>query len=411
MAATATKTFNFIARDASGNTVKDTMSAGSSQAVATRLRDRGLTPVSVVDATPSGLSMEIKIPGMGDKIGLKDIAIMSRQLATMIGAGLSLLRSLMILVEQTENKALGTVLADVRSEVETGRAFSVALGKHPKVFPPIMINMVKAGEVGGFLDKALVSLADNFEKEVALRGKIKSAMAYPIVVFVIAIVAATGMLLFIIPVFADMFKSMSGAQLPAPTRFLMSLSDFLKVAIVPILMGLAVFSWWWRRHKNDRAIREKLDPIKLKLPVFGALNKKIALSRFSRNLSAMLAAGVPILQALDIVGEASGNVVVERASQDIMDAVRKGRSITAPLQASPVFPPMMAQMMAVGEDTGALDDMLEKIADFYDEEIESMTEQLTSLIEPLMILFVGILIGGMVISMYLPMFSIYNQIG
>src|SRR4051794_19495433 len=229
MAATATKTFNFIARDASGNTVKDSMAAGSSQAVASRLRDRGLTPVSVVDATPTGMNMEIKIPGMGDKIGLKDVAVMSRQLATMISAGLSLLRSLMILVDQTENKALAGVLAEVRSEVETGRAFSAALGKHPKVFPPIMINMVKAGEVGGFLDQALVSLADNFEKEVALRGKIKSAMAYPIVVFVIAIVAATGMLLFIIPVFADMFKSMSGAQLPAPTRFLMALSDFLKV--------------------------------------------------------------------------------------------------------------------------------------------------------------------------------------
>ena len=410
MAATATKTFNFIARDASGNTVKDSMAAGSSQAVASRLRDRGLTPVSVVDATPSGLNMEIKIPGMGDKIGLKDVAVMSRQLATMISAGLSLLRALMILVEQTENKALAAVLAEVRGEVETGRAFSAALGKHPNVFPPIMINMVKAGEVGGFLDKALVSLADNFEKEVALRGKIKSAMAYPIVVFVIAIIAATAMLLFIIPVFGDMFKQLSGAQLPAPTRFLMWLSDMLKIFIVPIILGLIAFNWWWRRHKNDRAIREKLDPLKLKMPVFGNLNKKIALSRFSRNLGSMLSAGVPILQALDIVGDASGNVVVEHATKDIMDAVRKGRSITAPLQASPVFPPMMAQMMAVGEDTGALDDMLNKIADFYDEEIESTTDQLTSLIEPLMILFVGILIGGMVISMYLPMFSIYNQI-
>jgi type IV pilus assembly protein PilC len=410
MAATATKQFNFIARDASGNTVKDTMAAPSSQNVASRLRERGLTPVSVVDATPSGMNMEIKIPGMGEKIGLKDVAVMSRQLATMISAGLSLLRALMILVEQTENKALAAVLAEVRGEVETGRAFSAALGKHPKVFPPIMINMVKAGEVGGFLDKALVSLADNFEKEVALRGKIKSAMAYPIVVFGIAIIAATAMLLFIIPVFGDMFKQLSGAQLPAPTRFLMWLSDMLKIFMVPLIILIIAFNVWWRKHKNDRSIREKLDPFKLKMPVFGNLNKKIALSRFSRNLSAMLAAGVPILQALDIVGEASGNTVVEGATKDIMDAVRKGRSITAPLQASPVFPPMMAQMMAVGEDTGALDDMLEKIADFYDEEIESTTDQLTSLIEPLMILFVGVLIGGMVISMYLPMFSIYNQI-
>jgi len=315
----------------------------------------------------------------------------------------------MILVEQTENKALAAVLTEVRSEVETGRSFSAALGKHPKVFPPIMINMVKAGEVGGFLDQALLSLAENFEKEVALRGKIKSAMAYPIVVFVIAIIAATAMLLFIIPVFGNMFATLGGS-LPAPTRFLMALSDFLKIAIIPIILLLIVFAWWWRGHKTDRKVREFLDPFKLKMPVFGNLNKKIALSRFSRNLSAMLSAGVPILQALDIVGEASGNVVVERASQDIMDAVRKGRSITAPLQASPVFPPMMAQMMAVGEDTGALDDMLGKIADFYDQEIEATTDQLTSLIEPLMILFVGVMVGGMVITMYLPMFSIYNQI-
>ena len=410
MAAAATKTFNFIARDASGNTVKDVMAASSERAVASRLRERGLTPVSVVDATPTGLNMEIKIPGMGEKIGLKDVAVMSRQLATMINSGLSLLRALMILVEQTENKALSGVLTEVRSDVEPGRSFSSSLAKHPKVFPPIMINMVKAGEVGGFLDKALISLAENFEKEVALRGKIKSAMAYPIVVFVIAIIAATAMLIFIIPVFGNMFASM-GSELPAPTQFLMNLSDFLKVAIVPIILLLIVFAWWWRNHKNDRKIREKLDPLKLKMPVFGNLNKKIALARFSRNLSAMLAAGVPILQALDIVGEASGNTVVEGATQDIMDAVRKGRSITAPLQSSPVFPPMMAQMMAVGEDTGALDDMLEKIADFYDQEIEATTEQLTSLIEPIMILFVGIMIGGMVITMYLPMFSIYDQIG
>jgi type IV pilus assembly protein PilC len=407
--ATATKQFNFIARDAAGNTVKDTMAASSSNAVANRLRDRGLTPVSVIDATPAGLSMEIKIPGFGDKIGLKDIAIMSRQLATMINSGLSLLRALMILVEQTENKALAAVLSEVRSDVESGRAFSAALGKHPAVFPPIMINMVKAGEVGGFLDTALISLAENFEKEVALRGKIKSAMAYPIVVFVIAIIAATAMLLFIIPVFGNMFATLGG-ELPAPTRFLMWLSDMLKILIVPLILCLIVFMWWWNRHKNDRAVREKLDPFKLKLPVFGGLNKKIALSRFARNLSAMLSAGVPILQALDIVGEASGNIVVERASQDIMDSVRKGRSVTSTLHNSPIFPPMMAQMMAVGEDTGALDDMLGKIADFYDQEVESTTDQLTSLIEPLMILFVGVLIGGMVITMYLPMFSIYDQI-
>lgn len=405
----ATKQFAYTARDSSGKTVANVMEAPSQQMVASRLREIGLTPMSVTEEANTGLSREIKIPGLGEKIGLRDVAIMSRQLSTMIGAGLSLLRALSILVDQTDNKALAGVLGEVRNDVETGRSFSAALARHPKVFPPIMINMVKAGEVGGFLDDTLESLAQNFEDEVKLRGKIKSAMAYPVVVLVIALAASTFMLLFIIPVFADMFSGM-GAELPAATQFMITLSDWLKVAIVPLIIVAILFSIWWRRHKHDRWIRERLDPIILKVPVFGPLAKKIALARFSRNLASMLAAGVPILQALTIVGEASGNVVIEGATEEISEAVRRGRSLTAPMAGSDVFPPMVAQMMAVGEDTGALDTMLSKIADFYDQEIEAMTEQLTSLIEPLMIMFVGIIVGGMVITMYLPMFSVYDQI-
>lgn len=405
----AAKQFLYTARDGSGKMVSNTIEGPSAEAVGARLRDGGLTPVSVVAAGGSGLSKEIKIPGFGEKIGLRDVAIMARQMATMIGAGLSLLRALTILVEQTENKALAEVLGEVRVDIEGGRSFSSAIARHPKTFPPIMINMVKAGEVGGFLDDTLVSLADNFEEEVKLRGKIKSAMAYPVVVFFIAIAASIFMLLFIIPVFGAMFTDM-GSELPAPTQFLINLSDFLKVAIIPIIIVLAIFALWWRSHKNDRWIRERLDPIKLKLPVFGPLMQKIALARFARNLSAMLSAGVPILQALGIVGQASDNVVVERATEDIAEAVRKGRSLTSPMQGSTVFPPMVAQMMAVGEDTGELDTMLSKIADFYDQQIDATTEQLTALIEPIMIMFVGIIVGGMVITMYLPMFSIYDQI-
>lgn len=402
-------TYSYVARDASGKKVKDTMEAASPAAVASHLRGKRLTPLSVTDSAATGLNREIKIPGLGDKISLKDIAVMSRQLATMIGAGLSLLRALTILVEQTDNKALVEVLGQVRSDVEVGRSLSVALGKHPKVFPPLMINMVKAGEVGGFLDDTLVALAQNFEDEVKLRSTVKSAMSYPVVVLVIAIVAATAMLLFIIPVFGNMFADLD-AELPLPTQIMMNLSDFLKVAIIPIIITLFLFGIWWNSHKNDRWLRERLDPLKLKAPVFGSLVKKIALARFSRNLSAMLTAGVPILQALNIVGEASGNVVVEKATLEIRDAVKRGKSITSPMAGSAVFPAMVSQMMAVGEDTGALDTMLDKVADFYDQEVESTTEQLTSLIEPLMIMFVGIIVGGMVITMYLPMFSIYDQI-
>jgi type IV pilus assembly protein PilC len=327
----------------------------------------------------------------------------------MINAGLSLLRSLTILTEQTENKVLQGILGTVRNDVETGGSLSVALAKHPKVFPPIMINMVKAGETGGFLDKSLLSIAKNFEDDVKLNGKIKSAMTYPVVVFVIAILAATGMLLFIVPVFADMYDGLGG-ELPILTRMMATASDFLNVAIIPIIVILVVLFIWWNRIKHRRSVREKVDPVKLKMPVFGALTKKIAVARFTRNLGSMLRAGVPILQALEIVAETAGNVVVEESVLSVMDSVRHGKSLTAPLAQNPIFPSMVVQMMAVGEDTGALDDMLDKIADFYDAEVEATTEQLTSLIEPMMILLVGGIVGVMVIGLYLPIFNIFELI-
>jgi len=408
--AAATKQFSYTARDATGKTVKATMEAPSQQVVASRLRDRGLTPLSVEDATPKGLNMEINLPGMGPKIGLKDIAIMARQLATMIGAGLSLLRALSILTDQTENKALQAVLAEVRGDVETGRSFSHALGRHPKVFPPIMINMVKAGEVGGFLDETLVAIAENFEKEVALRGKVKSAMTYPVVVFVIAILGVSVMLIFIVPIFAAMFEDLGG-DLPFATQILVTLSNILKFGSPIIIIGLILFSIWWKKNKHERKVRETVEPLYLKAPVFGALVQKIAVARFSRNFGAMIASGVPILQALDIVGQASGNVVIEDATRAVQDSVRRGDSLAGPLAQHKVFPPMVVQMIAVGEDTGALDAMLDKIADFYDQEVESTTEQLTSLIEPLMIAVLGTLIGGMVIALYMPIFKVFDLIG
>jgi type IV pilus assembly protein PilC len=272
-----------------------------------------------------------------------------------------------------------------------------------------MINMVKAGEVGGFLDQVLVSVANNFEAEVKLRSTIKSAMTYPVVVFVVAILAVAGMLLFIVPVFAGMFASLGG-DLPLPTKILMALSEILKVTAIPTVVVLIAFSFWWRKHKNDKAIRMRTDPLKLKLPVFGKLFQKIAVSRFTRNFGTMIHAGVPILQALDIVGETSGNLVIEKAAKAVQESVRRGESLSGPLSQHAVFPPMVVQMMAVGEDTGALDTMLGKIADFYDAEVEATTEQLTSLIEPLMIVVIGAIIGAMVIAMYMPIFGVFNLI-
>jgi type IV pilus assembly protein PilC len=407
--ATATKKYDYSVRDAQGKMQKGSIEAPSEAAVAGRLREMGLAPVAITEVKTGGLNAEINIPGFSNRVGLKDVAIMSRQLATMIASGLSLLRALSILADQTENKTLARVVAEVRNDVEAGVSLSAALSKHAEIFPPLMINMVRAGEVGGFLDSVLESIAKNFEDEVALRGKIKSAMTYPVVVFFIAIVAVIGMLLFIVPVFAKMFSDLGG-ELPLPTQVLVGMSTFLKIFFIPIIIGIFVGVYFWRKNRQKLAFREKVEPLFLKLPVFGGLIQKIAVSRFTRNLGAMLRAGVPILQSLDIVGEASGNIVIEHAAKDVRESVRQGNSLAKPLGDHPVFPPMVVQMMAVGEDTGALDDMLDKIADFYDQEVEATTDALTSLIEPLMIAVLGGLIGGMIIALYMPIFSVFNLI-
>ena len=406
---TTAKKYDYAVRDSQGKVQKGSIEAPSEAAVAARLREMGLAAVSITEVKTGGLNTEINIPGITDRIHLKDIAIMSRQLATMIGSGLSLLRALSILGEQTENPNLARILQAVRSDIESGVALSVSMGKHTDVFPPLMINMVKAGEVGGFLDTVLESVAQNFEAEVKLRGKVKSAMTYPIVVFVIAILAVTGMLLFIVPVFATMFEDMGG-ELPFLTQILVWMSEGLKVGIVPLVVIIAVGMYLYRKNRNKEAFREKIEPLFLKVPVFGGLTQKIAVARFTRNLGAMLRSGVPILQSLDIVGEASGNIVIERAAKSVRESVRTGNSIAKPLSEHPVFPPMVVQMMSVGEDTGALDTMLDKIADFYDQEVEATTEALTSLIEPIMIGVLGGIVGFMVIGLYMPIFGVFELI-
>jgi type IV pilus assembly protein PilC len=406
---TVTKTFEYAVRDKGGKIVKGRIEANSEGAVANRLRTMGMAPISVTEVSQTGLSREITIPGFSDRIGLKDISILSRQLATMINSGLSLIRALSILAEQTDNKALAKIVAQVRTDVETGSSLSAALGKHPLVFPLLMINMVKAGEVGGFLDQVLLSVANNFEAEVKLRSKIKSAMTYPVMVFSMAILATTAMLLFIVPVFKTMFEGLGG-DLPLPTQVLVWLSAAMKIVAPIMIVVTVVFAVWWSKHKADDAVRFKVDPLKLKMPIFGPLFQKVAVARFTRNFGTMIKAGVPILQALDIVGETSGNYVIEKAAKDVRESVRTGQSLAGPLSQHAVFPPMVVQMMAVGEDTGALDTMLEKISEFYDAEVEATTEALTSLIEPLMIAVVGVIVGGMIIAMYMPIFKVFDLI-
>ncbi len=406
--ATAPKMFEYSVRDSRGKITSGKLQAPNQAALVSKLREMGYAPLSVEEKKTDGLSMEINLPG-SNRVKLKDLAIMARQFATMINSGLSLLRALSILAEQTESKGLKAALTDVRNDVETGQSLSAALAKHDKVFPPIMINMCRAGEVGGFLDAVLLQIAESFEADVKLRGKIKSAMTYPTVVFVIAIVAVIGMLLFIVPVFAKMFKDLGG-ELPAPTKVLVFLSDAMQYLAPVLVIGAIAFMVVWSRIKYLDKVREVVDPIMLRLPVFGILFQKVALSRFCRNLGTMIRSGVPILQCLDIVGDTAGNVVIRRATRDVQDSVRVGNSLTAPLSEHKIFPAMMVQMLAVGEDTGAMDTMLHKLSEFYDQEVEATTEALTSLIEPLMIAVLGSVIGAMIVALYMPIFKVFDLI-
>lgn len=402
--------YAYTGRDTKGKVVSGKLEAPSESAAVSRLRTMSISPIDVRPSVAgTGLQMEINIGFLQKNVKIKDLAVMSRQMATMVSSGLSLLKTLTILSEQTENKKLRESLNQVRAQVETGSSLSEALMRQPTIFPPLMIHLVRAGETGGFLDQALVSVANTFEKDVKLRSTIKSAMTYPVVVLVMALVGVVAMLIFIVPVFEKMFAGLGG-ELPVPTQILVVISKNM-VWIAPLLVvGIVVFSVWWRKNKHEPKVRKVVDSAKLKLPVFGSLFQKIAIARFARNFSTMTKSGVPILQSLAIVGETSGNWVIEEAMHKVQESVRVGRSVAAPLMEEPVFPSMVSQMVAVGEDSGSMETMLAKIADFYDDEVQSTTEQLTSLIEPLLIAVLGIVIGGMIVALYLPMFSIFDQI-
>lgn len=407
---TAVKTFDYKSRDGSGKLVKGRLEAPTEGAVVSKLKVMGLAPVDIRESVGgTGLQKDISFGFLEKGVGLKDLAVMSRQMSTMTGAGLSLLKTLTILADQTQNKKLAGIMVNVSADVEAGSSFSQALSKHPVDFPPLMISMVRAGETGGFLDRALDSLADNFEKESNLRSTVKSALTYPVMVLILSMLAVVLMLIFIVPVFKTMFEGLGGA-LPIPTQILVTLSESMPI-VAPVLIIVGVgFSFWWRANRNTERVRKVVDPFKLRLPVFGGLMKKIAVARFTRNFANMIGSGVPILQALNVVGETSGNWVIERATKNIADAVRQGRSIAEPLAKEPVFPSMVVQMVAVGEDSGAMEIMLNKVSDFYDAEVKASTEALTSLIEPLMIAFLGVVVGGMVVALYLPIFSIATAI-
>ena len=404
------QSFAYKVRDRQGRLVTGTLEAESVTIVAGKLRSMGYVPVSIESGATKSLSRELKIPYFSGRIKLKEVAVFSRQFATMINSGLTLLRSLSILADQTSNKELARIVGEVRRDVERGSALSAALAKHPKAFSRLYVAMVRSGETGGSLDMVLLRLATTIEKQVELRRKVKSAMTYPVVVGLIVVLILMAMLIFVVPMFKGMYADLN-AKLPLPTLILLTVSNGFKTFFPLVFLGAGFGVWSLKRYVSTPAGRRQLDAFKLRAPVFGQLAHKTALARFSRSLAALVRAGVPILDALDIVAETAGNTVLAEAVADTQAAVKAGESLARPLEAHPVFPPMVVQMIAVGEETGALDELLEKIADFYDSEVEATVDALTSLIEPLLIVVMGVTVGGMVIALYMPMFSIIGKIG
>jgi type IV pilus assembly protein PilC len=406
--ATAT-TFQYKVRDRAGKTINGSLEAASQQAVAAKLREMGYAPVSITQAKTSAMQKDLKLPGLGRKrVGLKDLAVFSRQFSTMINSGLSLIRALNILTEQTENTELARIVGEIRTDIEEGAALSVAIAKH-EAFPKLYVAMVRAGETAGMLDAVLLRIAETMEKDLELRRRIKSALTYPVVVLIMAIGLCAAMLIFVVPTFVGLFEELGGT-LPLPTRVMLFTSGLLR-SFWYVWLLIPVLAWQgFKAARKNPSVRFQLDRLKLKVPVFGDLFHKIALSRFSRNFGTLLRAGVPILSALEITADTVNNGVMGNAINDVKMSVKEGESVAGPLAQHAVFPPMTVQMLAVGEETGAMDIMLEKISDFYDQEVTATTESLTALLEPLMIGVLGGIVGSMVISLYMPMFKIFDLI-
>ena len=401
-------TFTYKALDARGASASGQIDADNKSAVAASLRNKGLTVVDI-DEVKTSLA-QTDIFASSARIKAKDLTIFSRQFATMINSGLAMLRALTVLEEQTENKKFAKVLGQVRGDVEAGISLSDALEKHPKVFSPLYVNMVRAGEIGGILDEVLNRLATQLEKDDQIRRAVKSAMTYPVMISQLRLIVMIGMVLFLIPVFAGMYESLGNAQLPMLTRMMVTVSDTMRswkggiVLVVVIALVIII-----RKLKHTDKGTEVWDRFKLHVPMgIGEVIRKIAVARFSRTLGTLVSSGVPILQAIEITGKSAGNVVIEHAMKAVQVSVKEGQTISEPLKDVSVFPDMVVQMISVGEETGALDSMLQKVADFYEDEVNAAVKSLTSIIEPIMMLFVGGLVGVVVIGMYLPIFNMMN---
>jgi type IV pilus assembly protein PilC len=402
--------FKYKARNSMGKVIEGTVDADSEAGLASVLRQKRLELVS--SSRAGGLSSILgALTKKGGKVTTKDIVVFSRQFSTMVNAGLPILQGLTIVAEQAENPDFRVVMTKVRDDISNGVPLSDAMAKYPKVFTTLYVNMVKAGEQGGILDVIFERLSEYLEKAEGVSRKVKSAMMYPVVVMSVACLVVIFLMVKVVPTFRDVFASF-GAKLPAPTQFLIDVSDFLaskkSLLIVAFLVGLWIAITMYRKTKVGAYNWDKMI---LSLPVFGVLVQKAAVAKFARTLGTLIKSGVPIMDALETVAKTSGNLVLERAVLNARDSVREGKTLTQPLKESKVFPPMVTQMINVGEETGALDAMLSKIADFYEDEVDAAVEGLTSIIEPILIVFLGVTIGFIVVAMFMPMFEIGNAVG
>jgi type IV pilus assembly protein PilC len=399
--------FAYSGRTRQGQSVNGEMEASNAEAVVATLRKQQIITTSV---RPKPKDIEITIPGFGGKVSEKEVAIFTRQFSTMIDAGLPLVQCLEILASQQDNKTFQKVLIRIRQDVEGGATLAAALKKEPKTFGELYANMVEAGETGGILDTILNRLAAYIEKAITLKKRVKTAMIYPSTIVAVAVVVVTFLLVFVIPTFKTMFEGF-GATLPLPTRIVLGLSNLVRQYFILGVAGMIGAVVGLRYYYKTPAGRKRIDTLLLKAPVFGILLRKVAVAKFTRTLGTLISSGVAILDGLEITARTAGNKVVEEAIMKTRVSIAAGKTIAAPLKETTVFPPMVVQMIAVGEQTGALDSMLAKIADFYDEEVDTAVANLTSLLEPLLMVFLGVIIGGVVIAMYLPIFKLVTVVG
>ena len=399
--------YKWEGKTAKGAVKKGEMEAPGEAAIRIHLRQQNIIPTKI---SSKGKEIRISLPFLKQKVNQRSVAVFTRQLATMIDAGLPLVQSLEILSSQQDNKLFKNVIRQIKEDVEGGSTFAGALAKHPSAFNELYTNLVVAGEEGGILDNILNRLASYIEKAEALKKKVKSALVYPSTIIGVAVIVVMILMIFVIPVFESMFKS-AGQSLPLPTLIVLMISKMIKKYVLIFIPAFVLLIYLFKKYYQTQKGRAVVDSLLLKLPVFGPLLKKIAVARFSRTLGTLVSSGVPILDGLTIVSRTSGNRTIETAILSARASIREGETIAEPLGRSGIFPPMVIQMIAVGESTGALDSMLSKIAEFYEEEVDVAVANLTSLLEPLLMIFLGVVIGGVVIAMYLPIFNMANAVG